>query len=106
MTLRLLKYPKKWFLGDQILHEKPKLLREEKYMLDHFLKAVTNDDDTDTAVGYTVHIKDLPAQDVFIHLTKYGLYVFVPCFEIHIPTSFSNLNEFITSLRQLFQLPA
>ncbi|OBZ81426.1 hypothetical protein A0J61_10526 [Choanephora cucurbitarum] len=87
----------------KILHDKSKLLREGKDVLDGILKAVIVEGNAQKAVGHAIQIKGLCAQVISVYLTNTGLYVAIPVFKIYFPISLLHLNDFADGLKNMFR---
>lgn len=87
----------------KILHDKSKLLREGKDVLDGILKTVIVESSAQKAVGHAIQIKGLCAQVISIYLTNTGLYVAIPVFKIYFPICLRDLSDFIDGLKNVFR---
>ncbi|KAI9262849.1 hypothetical protein EDC94DRAFT_607577 [Helicostylum pulchrum] len=79
-------------LYGRTLHDNSELLREGKDVLDGILNTVIPESDARKAIGHVVQIKGLCAQVISIYLTNTGMYVAVPIFKIHFPSSLLELD--------------
>lgn len=87
---------------DKILHDKSKLLREGKDVLDRLLNTVFPETDAQNSLGIALQIKGLAAHVISINLTSTGLYVAKPIFSINFPRSLLELADFSESFKNLF----
>lgn len=89
---------------DKILHDNSKLIREAKDVLDYMLNTIMTDNNAQKLAGYSLQLKGLSGQFTSTHLTPTGLYVTVPLFKLHVPTSFANLEDFANSIANFFNM--
>ncbi|KAI7852316.1 hypothetical protein BDC45DRAFT_537539 [Circinella umbellata] len=86
----------------KILHDKSKLLREGKDVLDGILSTVIHEDNAKNVIGHAIQIKGLCAQVISIYLVSTGLYVAKPLFKIYFPMSLLSLGDFHEGLKNIF----